>query len=732
MDKVHVGRVEVTVSSRALSVNGQPRHLEPRVFDLLAYLLERRGRVVGTQELIDRLWPDDLGNDNQVARAVMKLRRALADVPPDELRIRTVHRVGYQLMADVRPGAGPDTGPGQPRIRLGLLPFRWTGPAPAHGPWPELALTTLLGLALAEQPGLELMTTTALLDLLGDTQPSAEDPSAGPELVLHGEVRWQGGQWHADYGAHGPRADAVSGHRAHADLPQLARELATAIATQATRPAPAVGRRPDAASALVARGMNALREENWPQATRLLRQALAREAGTADLIGQHAWALAAAHDRAVFAAATQVLDLARQTGRTDLAARANQALAQAHVNLSGVGPRSEAYLKESLKLADQAKDGALVQRLRTLQGHHVTLRGDFRQARDLYSEALAQHEAEGDLAAQAQILNNQAVMDVIDGHLLVARNRLERALRLGRTLGADGILTMAAANLAEVNAELGCIETALEQCDPLLPLISTLSTRAALGLAYTVARVYAEGPWPDRIEAVHRRVQDRDLGTSVPARATALMLAGLRAAASGDRLAAANAMRDAVRGMLDAEEATLVGQWLPIWLRAELRIGHAGGVRAATALAHARSSPGADRALPGAVRHAEAVEWHHRGDAEQAEQALSEALALLPPGRWRAYAQLDWAWLRLERGSLDPQRDLPPDLGPWLEEHPLGWLLRARLRAAQLHPTEARLLMRRVLQRSLPHPALNTLASALEDGTEPPPLATLPSLTLAL
>ena len=38
---------------------GQRMALEPKAFDLLLYLVEHRDRVVGRDELLDRVWPEE-------------------------------------------------------------------------------------------------------------------------------------------------------------------------------------------------------------------------------------------------------------------------------------------------------------------------------------------------------------------------------------------------------------------------------------------------------------------------------------------------------------------------------------------------------------------------------------------------------------------------------------------------------------------------------------------------
>jgi DNA-binding winged helix-turn-helix (wHTH) protein len=51
------GRFEIGEAERVLRVDGQPAVLGARAFDLLLALAQPRERLVGTQELLDLVWP---------------------------------------------------------------------------------------------------------------------------------------------------------------------------------------------------------------------------------------------------------------------------------------------------------------------------------------------------------------------------------------------------------------------------------------------------------------------------------------------------------------------------------------------------------------------------------------------------------------------------------------------------------------------------------------------------
>ena len=57
LDLWHFADCELDLATRELSVAGDTRAVEPKAFDLLAYLLNHRERVVSHDELMDTLWP---------------------------------------------------------------------------------------------------------------------------------------------------------------------------------------------------------------------------------------------------------------------------------------------------------------------------------------------------------------------------------------------------------------------------------------------------------------------------------------------------------------------------------------------------------------------------------------------------------------------------------------------------------------------------------------------------
>lgn len=90
------GPCEIDEARRTLSAQGREIHVQPRVFDLLCYLVRHRERVVGKEELLDALWPGTVVVDSALQRVVSLARSALADAGLSDA-VRTYPRHGYRF-----------------------------------------------------------------------------------------------------------------------------------------------------------------------------------------------------------------------------------------------------------------------------------------------------------------------------------------------------------------------------------------------------------------------------------------------------------------------------------------------------------------------------------------------------------------------------------------------------------------------------------------------------------
>ncbi|MEM6460661.1 MAG: winged helix-turn-helix domain-containing protein [Pseudomonadota bacterium] len=75
--------------------------VEPKVFDLIHYLLLNRERVVEKDELIDRIWDGRAISDAALSSAVSAARGILGDTGREQKMIRTIHGRGFRHVGPV-------------------------------------------------------------------------------------------------------------------------------------------------------------------------------------------------------------------------------------------------------------------------------------------------------------------------------------------------------------------------------------------------------------------------------------------------------------------------------------------------------------------------------------------------------------------------------------------------------------------------------------------------------
>jgi DNA-binding winged helix-turn-helix (wHTH) protein len=79
--------------------------VEPQVFEVLAYLVEHRDRVVPKEELMDRIWGGRFVSESAVTSRIKQGRQAIGDNGQAQRLIRTVHGKGYRFVGTVRTAA---------------------------------------------------------------------------------------------------------------------------------------------------------------------------------------------------------------------------------------------------------------------------------------------------------------------------------------------------------------------------------------------------------------------------------------------------------------------------------------------------------------------------------------------------------------------------------------------------------------------------------------------------
>lgn len=89
--------LEVDPRGRQVRVRGRPVVLTAREFDLLVFLMSRRGRVCRREELLEQLWGTHHGDPATLTVHVRRLREKIEADPSTPQRIKTVWGVGYRF-----------------------------------------------------------------------------------------------------------------------------------------------------------------------------------------------------------------------------------------------------------------------------------------------------------------------------------------------------------------------------------------------------------------------------------------------------------------------------------------------------------------------------------------------------------------------------------------------------------------------------------------------------------
>jgi len=95
---LHAG-LEMNTGTHDCFLNGEPLSLTPTEFSILRILLERKGRVVSSEELFHEIWKDEYysKSNNTITVHIRHLREKLGDTIDDPKYIKTVWGVGYKI-----------------------------------------------------------------------------------------------------------------------------------------------------------------------------------------------------------------------------------------------------------------------------------------------------------------------------------------------------------------------------------------------------------------------------------------------------------------------------------------------------------------------------------------------------------------------------------------------------------------------------------------------------------
>jgi len=95
------GEYELDTRRHELRRSGERLHVEPQVFDVLANLFADRDRLVTKEELLDRVWGHRYVAPTTLNTRIKHARQAVGDDGATQRIIRTVHGIGFRIVAHV-------------------------------------------------------------------------------------------------------------------------------------------------------------------------------------------------------------------------------------------------------------------------------------------------------------------------------------------------------------------------------------------------------------------------------------------------------------------------------------------------------------------------------------------------------------------------------------------------------------------------------------------------------
>jgi pimeloyl-ACP methyl ester carboxylesterase/DNA-binding winged helix-turn-helix (wHTH) protein len=102
MPRYQFGPFQLDTAEHRLVRNGVEVQLQLKVFETLCVLVENAGRLLKKEDLLRKVWPDTVVEENNLNKNVSLLRKALGKNTNGQSYIETVPRVGYRFVAPVK------------------------------------------------------------------------------------------------------------------------------------------------------------------------------------------------------------------------------------------------------------------------------------------------------------------------------------------------------------------------------------------------------------------------------------------------------------------------------------------------------------------------------------------------------------------------------------------------------------------------------------------------------
>ncbi|MDJ0656289.1 MAG: tetratricopeptide repeat protein [Xanthomonadales bacterium] len=491
------GDLSVDLTGRRATVGVSNVELEPRLFDLLAFMVGSDNAVVTKDDLLREVWDGRIVTDAAIAQAVAKLRRALKQAGMPEDPIKTVHGKGYRwdLVPETQPAPAP---PGRRATRpwhwlagavvlvLGLIisfrpeelgdttttlavaPFAIA--AEADLDWAELGLAALLAESVQARtpvkviPASRVRSSLNTLGIAADAAPAekleALQRLVGADHLLLADIGRSDTGYRVSYQLASAGGVIGQGEFSQDRLDQLSYELTEKLARdidvayQAGIPVRKISA-DDFVNEAFARGLQALLSGDAASARAYFESALASdpnlhwaryELGNAlNQLGE--WEPAGA-------AFNQVMDSAEAGGDLNLAGAASSGLGILAWRNGDLG-LAENYFSQARDWFQSVGNDANLASAYGNLGILADNQQRWSEARELYNRALALYRNEGEKFGESAVYSNLAVIERKQGRLESAASLQQRAVDIQTAAGLRQMLVFSLSHAGKIAAALG-------------------------------------------------------------------------------------------------------------------------------------------------------------------------------------------------------------------------------------------------------------------------------------
>jgi DNA-binding winged helix-turn-helix (wHTH) protein/tetratricopeptide (TPR) repeat protein len=253
--KKAVGEVELDLGRYELRRFGRRIKLEKKPMELLIFLVGRRDQMVSREEIVKKLWRSNLFIDTErnLNNIIRKIRTALGDDSAKPRFLETVVGKGYRFIGPLRvidaqhprsefghaSASAATMEHASERASLAVLPLLLIGkPADDHGLC--LGFADALVARLGNLRDVDVLPTSAVLDLPLDLSPAEIAARLGIRFLVHGAIQSSKGQWHLSLEMFDTNLQAACLTRKFeldmGRLPELETDIARQIAGALNRP----------------------------------------------------------------------------------------------------------------------------------------------------------------------------------------------------------------------------------------------------------------------------------------------------------------------------------------------------------------------------------------------------------------------------------------------------------------------------------------------------------------